>query len=241
MSPHCAEVRAAQRVLSTARCATERASRLLSAAALAAELHEDRDSLEQHPQDQRQQQRADADEQPVLLGEESPERSSERRKFPALAKLPRKRKRYVYPPEFDGAFSALPARHAAHPKADAYRAWRSAVKFADEPFQLEAAALAYADEQNALFDTGMSKVRWPDSKHNINRDGENEPGSLAIDVAPFPIDWDNRAGFLFMAGLITQSATENGVIIRYGGDWDMDDILVKDQSFQDLGHFEIVG
>ena len=69
------------------------------------------------------------------------------REFPTLAKLPRNgRKRRIYPPEFDGAFATLPARSRPHPKADAYRAWRVQVQKAEEAFQLQAAADAYADE-----------------------------------------------------------------------------------------------
>ena len=36
-----------------------------------------------------------------------------------------------------------------------------------------------------------------------------------------------------------QEADRLKVHLRYGGDWDRDDIVVSDQTFQDLVHFEI--
>ena len=62
----------------------------------------------------------------------------------------------------------------------------------------------------------------------------------AIDVAPYPIpDWDDTYQFIYMAGRVMQEADRLGVHLRYGGDWDRDDIVVSDQTFQDLVHFEI--
>jgi hypothetical protein len=42
-----------------------------------------------------------------------------------------------------------------------------------------------------------------------------------------------------MAGRVMQEADRLGVTLRYGGDWDMDETVVSDQTFQDLVHFEI--
>ncbi len=44
----------------------------------------------------------------------------------------------------------------------------------------------------------------------------------------------------YFAGLVRGIAVSWGVKIRWGGDWDMDGDL-KDNSFDDLVHFEIVG
>lgn len=43
-------------------------------------------------------------------------------------------------------------------------------------------------EQKQAFDAGRSQVNWPDSNHN------REP-SLAVDVAPWPLDWDDISEF----------------------------------------------
>lgn len=89
----------------------------------------------------------------------APERAKERakertnmgeRSFPRLKKLPRDGRLRIYPPEFEGAFSALPQRHRSHPKPASYKAWRAhASQDVAELFQLEAAAEAYGEDCEA--------------------------------------------------------------------------------------------
>ena len=94
--------------------------------------------------------------------------------------------------------------------------------------------------QNYLFDAGLSKVRYPDSFHN------KEPLSLAADVPPYPIDWQDKERFYFFAGYvkgIAERLYDEGKMkhrIRWGGDWDGDTDL-HDQKFMDLVHFELIG
>lgn len=95
--------------------------------------------------------------------------------------------------------------------------------------------------QNSLFDSGLSKLRYPDSKHN-KENNEGEPCSEAIDFAPWVlnrIDWNDKLIFCVVAGIIMSSADELGVEIRWGGDWDGDGSSM-DQSFMDIGHVEII-
>ena len=87
------------------------------------------------------------------------------------------------------------------------------------------------EQQNELFENGMSKVIYPDSKHNI------EP-SRAVDLAPYPIDWKDIKRFYYLAGIIMSVAYLLDYKIRWGGDWDIDTDF-NDQTFFDLGHFEI--
>ena len=62
----------------------------------------------------------------------------------------------------------------------------------------------------------------------------------AVDIAPYPIpDWEDTYQFIYMAGRIMQEADRLGVTLRYGGDWDMDETVVSDQTFQDIVNFEI--
>ncbi len=92
------------------------------------------------------------------------------------------------------------------------------------------------ESQEIMFNTGRSKLRAGMSRHN------REP-SMAVDVAPYRnggIDWDSREHFILLAGHMFQAASELGVQLRWGGDWD-GDLDFKDQSFNDLPHFEIVG
>jgi peptidoglycan L-alanyl-D-glutamate endopeptidase CwlK len=63
--------------------------------------------------------------------------------------------------------------------------------------------------------------------------------SLAVDIAPWPIDWKDEERFRYLAGWIMAIATMSNIKLRWGGDWDRDTDL-HDQTFFDLGHFEIV-
>ena len=86
-------------------------------------------------------------------------------------------------------------------------------------------------EQNEAFDKGNSQVRWPKGKHNSNP-------STAVDVAPYPIDWEDRERFTYFAGFVKGIAANTGISLRWGGDWDNDTDL-KDNKFDDLVHFEL--
>ena len=86
-------------------------------------------------------------------------------------------------------------------------------------------------DQNKAFDEGKSKVRYPKGKHNSNP-------STAVDVAPYPIDWEDRERFIYFAGFVKGIATEMGISLRWGGDWDNDPQL-SDNKFDDLVHFEL--
>lgn len=86
--------------------------------------------------------------------------------------------------------------------------------------------------QNKYFSDGKSKVVWPNSKHNPSP-------SKAVDVAPYPLDWNDKERFYHFAGYVTALADVKGLGIRWGGDWD-GDFDFNDQHFNDLVHFEIV-
>ena len=86
-------------------------------------------------------------------------------------------------------------------------------------------------KQDEAYNKGNSKVKFPNGKHN-------KSPSLAVDVAPYPIDWRDRDRFHYFAGYVLGIASQMGIKIRWGGDWDMD-TQTKDNSFDDLVHFEI--
>jgi peptidoglycan L-alanyl-D-glutamate endopeptidase CwlK len=92
--------------------------------------------------------------------------------------------------------------------------------------------------QNRMVEQGKSQVRWPNSRHN------SEP-SEAVDVAPYPIDWQDRERFHYFAGFVMGTAARLNAEgrmthgLRWGGDWDMD-TQVNDNNFDDLVHFELV-
>ncbi len=93
--------------------------------------------------------------------------------------------------------------------------------------------------QDEYFETGRSKVKWPDGKHNKNP-------SEAADVAPYPIPpnwgedhWKDMVIFYEFAAIVRYEAAKLGIKIRWGGDWDGDGDY-RDQTFDDLVHFELV-
>ncbi len=88
-------------------------------------------------------------------------------------------------------------------------------------------------EQNEYFRTGRSKVEFPNSKHN-------HMPSTAVDVAPYPIDWNDKDRFYHFAGYVEGVAKMKGYRTRWGGDWDRDHDF-RDQTFMDLVHFEYLG
>ena len=75
-----------------------------------------------------------------------------------------------------------------------------------------------------------SGKKWPESKHNAEI-------STAIDVVPYPSDWEDRERFHYFAGFVKGIAKSMGLEIRWGGDWDSD-TEVRDNDFDDLPHFE---
>lgn len=87
------------------------------------------------------------------------------------------------------------------------------------------------EDQNKAFSEGKSKLRYPDSKHN------SYP-SQAVDIAPYPIDWDDLGRFAFLQGIIKGIAHEKGISVRLGIDWDSDGDI-RDQDFMDYVHIEL--
>lgn len=83
-------------------------------------------------------------------------------------------------------------------------------------------------EQNKAYEEGKSKLKWPKSLHN------SRP-SLAIDVVPLPLDWNNIAAFEEMvecfeeAWYLLDKDITKGWVLQCGADF----------SFNDYPHFQI--
>jgi len=88
------------------------------------------------------------------------------------------------------------------------------------------------EDQETAFRLGMSKVHYPNSKHNQNP-------SRAVDVAPWPLDWKELNRFYYFGGFVKSVARRLDLRVRWGGDWD-GDFHIKDQNFHDLPHFELI-
>jgi hypothetical protein len=79
------------------------------------------------------------------------------------------------------------------------------------------------EAQNAAFDAGLSRRRWPYGNHNT-------VPSLAADVVPYPIDWADIEKMTAFARLVKEVAAKLEIKIVWGGDW---------KDFPDHPHYEI--
>lgn len=109
------------------------------------------------------------------------------------------------------------------------------------------------ERQMELYKQGREKNpdgTWTKVGHTVtNIDGmaikgkHNYSPSLAVDIAPYPIDFSQREKarerFYYLMGMIRQEGERQGVELRFGLDWDGDGSF-DDQSFDDLPHVEIV-
>ena len=86
--------------------------------------------------------------------------------------------------------------------------------------------------QKLAYLRGKSNVQFPNSKHN------SYP-SVAVDIAPYPIDWDDRESSYLLGGYIIRLAHEMGIPIRTGADWNNNG-KTRDQTLHDPGHIELL-
>lgn len=95
------------------------------------------------------------------------------------------------------------------------------------------------DDQEADFANGATKLHYPNGKHN------HQP-SMAVDVAPYPLNFNDEKLSLWFGGYvmgIAQRLKEEGKIehsVRWGGSWDGLGKLDKPGQLHDGGHFELV-
>ena len=90
------------------------------------------------------------------------------------------------------------------------------------------------ERQNELVAQGKSKTKF----------GKHVEGK-AVDIAPYPIDWNARDDFHYLGGFMLCMAASMGIKIRWGGDWNASSLFkgqrtTKDNNFDDLVHFEIL-
>jgi peptidoglycan L-alanyl-D-glutamate endopeptidase CwlK len=94
--------------------------------------------------------------------------------------------------------------------------------------------------QDELWAQGRSKpgpiVTWTKdaSSHGVGSDGYGH----AVDMCPAPVDWSDLKKFDAIADAMFTSATELGVKLRWGADWDMDG-LPRERGESDSPHFEL--
>lgn len=79
-------------------------------------------------------------------------------------------------------------------------------------------------DQDIAFAKGYSKVRFPNSKHNQNP-------SDAIDVMPYPIDWNDRLGQHEFAAYVYNKAMMMNIRVKWGGQF---------KTLYDAPHWELI-
>jgi len=77
-----------------------------------------------------------------------------------------------------------------------------------------------------------STKKWPDSIHNTYL-------SKAVDLAPYPIDWEDRERFAYFAGHVMRLAQVMGIPFIWGADWD-NDFDIQEHRLIDMPHFQKV-
>ena len=85
-------------------------------------------------------------------------------------------------------------------------------------------------EQDSLYNSRpqRSQLKWPLSNHN--NEFKDEPYSLAVDVGPWPLDWEDINEFHHLGGRVLQAASDLGIQLIWGGNW---------ESFKDYPHYEL--
>lgn len=87
------------------------------------------------------------------------------------------------------------------------------------------------EEQQALYAQGRTKAgRIVTNIDGVTKKSQhNLKPSLAMDLAPYPIDWNDIERFKKLGALIKRIAKENATPISWGGSWKM----------KDYPHFEL--
>lgn len=79
-----------------------------------------------------------------------------------------------------------------------------------------------ADQDKAVAE-GNSQTPYPTSKHNSSP-------SMAVDVAPYPIDWKDIGRFQHFAGYVQAVADRMNISVTWGGSW---------VPFKDYPHWQL--
>lgn len=79
------------------------------------------------------------------------------------------------------------------------------------------------EAQEAAFAAGTTTLHWPHGNHN-------RMPSLAVDVAPYPVDWNDEHRFELLAHYILGIAHALDMQVVWGGNW---------RRPHDMPHFEV--
>ena len=102
-------------------------------------------------------------------------------------------------------------------------------------------------EQLQLFKQGrtLTNGEWIKTGKTVtNIDGYKKIGkhnyypSKAIDICPYPIDWNDLGRFKDLHKVVMRVASEEWVELVWGADWDSDGDIAE-HSLQDYPHYEL--
>lgn len=103
-----------------------------------------------------------------------------------------------------------------HP--DLVKVVERAIKLTEQDFTV-IEGLRTVERQRELLKQGFTKTM--NSRHLTGH---------AVDIAPYPINWDNKDRFIEVSKFVKQAAKELGVAIVWGGDW---------KGSWDMPHYEL--
>lgn len=116
---------------------------------------------------------------------------------------------------------------AAHPLLQ--KLMNEAIKHYD--FTILQSQRGRADQERA-YRQGTSGVHYGKSAHNW-------APSVALDIAPYPVDWDDISRFrVLQQGIIKPLALKLGIPLRWGCNWDRDDNIAE-RGENDWPHIEL--
>lgn len=78
-------------------------------------------------------------------------------------------------------------------------------------------------EQDKAFAEGKSQLPWPESGHNVLP-------SVAVDLVPNPLDWNDIPAFKRLGVAVKEMAKKLGIELIWGGDY---------VSWKDYPHWEL--
>lgn len=114
-----------------------------------------------------------------------------------------------------------------------------------------------AIEISAIDFSVLEGVRSPARQRELYAQGRTKPGKIvtwtlnsnhfrkadgfghAVDLVPYPVDWEDTKKFDEIAAAVFQAADELGERVRWGADWD-EDGKPRERGESDSPHFELV-
>jgi len=128
--------------------------------------------------------------------------------------------------------------HGVH--GDLTRVVFRAIEISDQDFMV-LEGVRTPERQRQLYAQGRTKpgnkVTWTlNSNHFINpKTGKGH----AVDLVPYPVDWNDLAKFDAINDAMQTAAKELGVKLRWGADWDRDG-KPRERGESDSPHWEII-